>query len=106
MKKPKVLITRRWPEEVETRLLNHFDVSVNTDDVPLSQSEFTDAFKAYDAIFSTVTDRIDKHAFPDDNIRVKLIGNFGVGFKPNLWFLVWYKGPFSFQRRSSRRKNK
>ena len=80
MKKPKVLITRRWPEEVETRLLNHFDVSVNTDDVPLSQSEFTDAFKAYDAIFSTVTDRIDKHAFPDDNIRVKLIGNFGVGF--------------------------
>ena len=80
MTKPKVLITRRWPEEVEARLLSHFDVSLNTDDVPMSQNQFRDAFQGYDAIFSTVTDKIDQHAFPEDNIRVRLIGNFGVGF--------------------------
>ena len=80
MGKPSVLLTRRWPQEVETRLLEHFDVTLNENDVPLTQDELKDSFRSYDAIFSTVTDKIDQGVFPEGNIRVRLIGNFGVGF--------------------------
>ena len=80
MEKPTVLLTRRWPQEVETRLLDHFDVTLNEADVPLSQDQLKDAFHSHDAIFTTVTDKIDKDVFPSGNIRVRLIGNFGVGF--------------------------
>ena len=78
--KPTVLVTRRWPEEVEAELSKHFDVTFNKNDIPLRQGELLEAFLSHDAIFSTVTDRINKDVFPKTNNRVQLIGNFGVGF--------------------------
>lgn len=80
MKKPSVLVTRRWPGDVEQRLIEHFDVTLNRDDTPLSQDALQDAFKAYDAVFPTVTDRIDAEVLSGEKTRAKLIGNFGVGF--------------------------
>ncbi len=80
MTKPTVFVTRRWPEDVEQRLANEFDVTLNTDDVPLTQEAMKDAFKAYDAVFPTVTDKIDADVLSGDSIRTRLIGNFGVGY--------------------------
>ncbi len=80
MTRPTVLITRRWPKDVETSLLEKFDVTLNENDVPLTTNEFREAFCTYDAIFPTVTDKVDKEVFPEGNIRTRLIGNFGVGF--------------------------
>ena len=37
MSKPKVIVTRRWPEEVEAQLPEHFEVEFNRDDKPMSQ---------------------------------------------------------------------
>ena len=39
MSKPKVIVTRRWPEQVETRLAEVFDVRLNESDRPMSQDE-------------------------------------------------------------------
>lgn len=80
MTKPKIFVTRRWPEHVEQRLANEFDLTLNTDDVPLSQDAMKDAFRTYDAVFPTVTDNIDADVLSGDSTRTRLIGNFGVGY--------------------------
>ncbi len=80
MTKPRVIVTRRWPEEVETRLSELFDVQLNADDKPMSQAALKAALSEADALFPTVTDRIDGEVLSAEPLRAKLIGNFGVGF--------------------------
>ncbi len=80
MNKPKVIVTRRWPQEVEARLREVFDVTLNVEDTPLGQAALKRAFRDYDAVFPTVTDRIDAEVMSAEPLRAKLIGNFGVGF--------------------------
>ena len=58
MSKPKVLVTRRWPQAVEEKMAQIFDLSLNTSDTPLTEAEFTSALGQYDAILPTVTDRL------------------------------------------------
>ena len=80
MSKPKVIVTRRWPDKIEQALPEHFDVQLNQDDHPFTQEELKDALKNADALFSTVTDRLDAGVLATEPRRVKLIGNFAVGF--------------------------
>ncbi len=80
MAKPRVIVTRRWPEEVEARLAEHFDVELNPEDRPLGQDALKQAFTVADAVFATVTDRIDAEVLSAEPLRARLIGNFGVGF--------------------------
>jgi len=81
--KPSVIVTRRWPESVEIRLEEHFEVSFNKADTPLSCEQFRQALHRYDAVFTTVTDKLDAAVFEGlqaSDIRTRLIGNFGVGY--------------------------
>ena len=80
MSKPKVIVTRRWPQEVEARLQELFDVTLNVEDKPMGQAALQQAFRDYDAVFPTVTDRIDAEVMSAEPLRARLIGNFGVGF--------------------------
>ncbi len=80
MTKPRVIVTRRWPEEVEARLSELFDAQLNADDEPMSQAALKAALSEADALFPTVTDRIDAEVLSAEPLRAKLIGNFGVGF--------------------------
>ncbi len=80
MSKPKVIVTRRWPESVEQELENHFDVQLNTDDHPFTRDELEDALKNADALFSTVTDRLDADLLATSSRRCRLISQFAVGF--------------------------
>ncbi|RME64751.1 MAG: D-glycerate dehydrogenase [Alphaproteobacteria bacterium] len=77
--KPKVVVTRRLPEVVETRMAELFDVELNVDDAPFTQAQLADAVKRTQVLVPTLTDRIDArvlaHAGPD----FKLIANFGAG---------------------------
>ena len=79
----KIILTRRWPEAVEQRLSEHFDVATNLEDVPFSREQFQHALANYDAVLPTVTDKLDASVFeslqPGD-IRARIIGNYGVGF--------------------------
>ncbi len=80
MGKPKVLVTRKWPQEVEQQLQELYDVRLNENDIPLSIQELKAALQNYDAILPTVTDPITAEVLTVDNKRTKILGNFGVGF--------------------------
>ncbi len=80
MSKPRVIVTRRWPEAVERRVSELFDAQLNGDDKPMSQAALKAAFAEADAVFPTVSDRIDAEVLAAEPLKAKLCGNFGVGF--------------------------
>ncbi len=79
MTRLRVLITRRWPEEVERELAEKFDVVLNESDQPMGQQALAEAMGDFDVLCPTVSDRIDTDVIAGGN-RVKLIANYGVGF--------------------------
>ena len=80
MNKPKVIVTRRWPAEVEAQLRTHYDVQFNESDRPMTAEELKLAMQTADALLPTVTDPITADIIAVENRRVKIIGNFGVGY--------------------------
>ena len=80
MKRPKIVVTRRWPEEVERKLSELFDTTLNEDDRPLSAEALRAAFTEADAVLPTVSDRIDAQVLAAEPLKARLIGSFGVGF--------------------------
>lgn len=80
MVKPTVLLTRRWPDVVERKLAEKYDVALNRSDRPLSAAEFRDAIARYDAVLPTVTDKIGAEALDVPKARTKILANYGVGF--------------------------
>lgn len=80
MNKPKVIVTRRWPAEVESRLKALYDVQLNESDIPMNADELKLAMQTADALLPTVTDPITAEIIGVENRRVKIIGNFGVGY--------------------------
>ena len=80
MSKPKVLITRRWPEAVEKAMANTFDLTLNEDDHAMTVEELGSALQEYDAVCPCVTDSMPESLFKSDTCKTKIIGNYGVGF--------------------------
>ncbi|MCG8561763.1 MAG: D-glycerate dehydrogenase [Hyphomicrobiales bacterium] len=77
--KPLVIVTRRLPDVVETRMRELFDAKLNIDDAPMSQTQLIDAAKTADVLVPTVTDRIDKSVLSQAGPQLKLVANFGTG---------------------------
>ncbi len=75
----KVVLTRRLPEPVETRLKELFDVTLRDHDTPMSRAELVDAVKTCDVLVPTITDRIDAGLLGQAGENLKLIANFGAG---------------------------
>ncbi|MEC3860807.1 D-glycerate dehydrogenase [Mesobacterium sp. TK19101] len=75
-----VVVTRRLPEVVETRLTELFDVKLRDEDVPMTRGELIDAMQSADVLVSTITDRIDAGLIGQAGDRLKLIANYGAGF--------------------------
>ena len=78
-KKPLVIITRRLPDRIETRMCELFDTRLNIDDVPMTRDQLLDAMKAADVLVPTVTDRVDADLVREAGPNLKLIANFGNG---------------------------
>ena len=76
----KILVTRKWPKKVEEKLLSTFDTTLNVEDKPLSEAELIQGMRSYDALLPTVTDPITDKIISTQDRKVKIIGNFGVGF--------------------------
>ncbi|EJL34908.1 D-glycerate dehydrogenase [Novosphingobium sp. AP12] len=79
--KPKVFLTRRWPDAVEARLSACYDVTLNDTDTPLDGAELALAMREHDALCPTVTDRITRAVLAVDDRRARIIGNYGAGFE-------------------------
>ena len=78
-KKPLVIVTRRLPDLVETRMRELFDARLNIEDKPMSESEIAEAMREADAIVPTITDHISAHMIAQAGDQMKLIANFGNG---------------------------
>ena len=78
-KKPLVVITRKLPDPVETRMRELFDARLNVDDRPMTRPELVAAMKEADVLVPTITDRIDAALIAEAGEHLKLIANFGNG---------------------------
>jgi len=77
--KPLVVVTRKLPDVIETRMMELFNVKLNLDDHPLSQAELIEAVKIADILVPTVTDRIDSGVLAQAGEKLRLIASFGTG---------------------------
>src|SRR5690606_16769015 len=78
-KKPLVVLTRKLPDAIETRMRELFDARLNVEDRPMTQPELVAAVKEADVLVPTVTDRIDAALIEQAGPNLKLIANFGNG---------------------------
>ncbi|MBD3664078.1 D-glycerate dehydrogenase [Sulfitobacter sp. TSTF-M16] len=78
-KRLSVVVTRRLPDVVETRLSELFDVSLRENDTPMTRAELAEAITAADVLVPTVTDEIDAALIGQAGDRLKLIANYGAG---------------------------
>ncbi|HVJ78723.1 MAG TPA: D-glycerate dehydrogenase [Hyphomicrobium sp.] len=79
LKKPIVVVTRKLPDVVETRMCELFDTRLNVEDRPMSHAQLVEAVKIADVLVPTVTDRIDRSVLTQAGPRLRLIANFGTG---------------------------
>src|SRR5499425_18699 len=78
-KKPLVVVTRKLPDTIETRMCELFDTRLNLEDKPMSHADLAAAAKVAEVLVPTVTDRIDASVLSQSSDKLKLIANFGNG---------------------------
>ena len=78
-RKLSVVVTRRLPPEVETRMSELFDVTLREDDVPMTIDQLAAAMADADVLVPTITDKIDAAMLARAGDRLKLIANYGAG---------------------------
>ena len=78
-RKPKVIVTRKLPDSVETRMRELFDTELNVTDEPMSRKQLLEAIARCDVLSPTITDKIDAAMIAKAGEKLKLIANFGAG---------------------------
>lgn len=78
-KKPRVVVTRKLPDAIETRMMELFDVRLNLDDAPMSKADLIEAVQTADVLVPTVTDHIDAGLLAQAGPDLRLIANYGTG---------------------------
>jgi lactate dehydrogenase-like 2-hydroxyacid dehydrogenase len=81
MTKPILVVTSRYPKEVEDRIDRDYNARRNPNQFPLSQQEMLSAAEGADAMFITPADRLDSGFFQKVSPSVKIITTYSVGFE-------------------------
>jgi glyoxylate reductase len=81
MPKPRltVIVTRRLPPAVETRMTELFDVRLRDPDRRMTRDELAAAMREADVLVPCVSDMIDAGLLAQAGDRLKLIANYGAG---------------------------
>ena len=79
VKKTLVIVTRKLPDLIETRMMELFDARLNLDDHAWSPAELVAAAQQAEVLVPTVTDRIDAALIAQAGPQLKLIASFGAG---------------------------
>ena len=77
--KTKIILTRRLPDSVETRMRELFDAVLNEFDQPFTQAQLIDSVKTADVLVPTVTDNLNSSIIEQAGPRLRLIASFGTG---------------------------
>src|SRR5215472_1183524 len=78
-KKPLVVVTRKLPDSIETRMRELFDARLNLDDTPMTPEQIVEAARSAEVLVPTVTDEITEEVIKDPECKLKMIANFGNG---------------------------
>jgi len=78
-RKPRVVVTRKLPEAIETRMMELFETLLNDSDTPMTKAALIEAVKTAEILVPTVTDRIDSSILAHANPELRLIANYGTG---------------------------
>ncbi len=78
-KRLSVVVTRRLPEVVETRMKELFDITLRDPDTPMTRDELVGALAQADVLVPTITDSVDAGLLAQAGPRLRLIANYGAG---------------------------
>src|SRR5215813_12618567 len=78
-KKTLVVVTRKLPDSIETRMRELFDAKLNLDDTPMTAEQIAEAVRTADVLVPTVTDVINEEVLKASDCKLKMIANFGNG---------------------------
>lgn len=78
-KRTKIIVTRKLPTNVEERMGELFDATINCSDKKMTKENLIYAVKECDVLVPTVTDLIDSEIISSAGKNLKLIANFGNG---------------------------
>ncbi|MFN8721947.1 MAG: NAD(P)-dependent oxidoreductase, partial [Rhodospirillales bacterium] len=78
-RKPTVIVTRKLPDVVETRMMELFHTRLAPDDRPMDRVALAAAMATADVLVPTVTDRIDSGLIAAAGPNLRLIASFGTG---------------------------
>ncbi len=80
VRKLKVVLTRRLPDAVETRMRELFDAELNLSDRPMDRAALeAAAVQRADVLVPTITDAIDATLIAGAGEQLKMIASFGAG---------------------------
>ena len=77
--KPTVIVTRKLPDVIQTRMKELFDARLNESDRPMSEEELVEAMQTADVLVPTVTDRLSRTVIEQAGDQLRLLANFGTG---------------------------
>ena len=77
--KPRVVVTRKLPDPIETRMMELFDVQLNLTDEAMSKTDLIEAVRTADVLVPTVTDQIDAAILSQAEESLRLVANYGTG---------------------------
>ena len=78
-KRPLVIVTRKLPDVIETRMMELFRARLNLDDQAMDRAALKQAMAEAEVLVPTVTDRIDEDILSAAGPNLKLIASFGTG---------------------------
>jgi lactate dehydrogenase-like 2-hydroxyacid dehydrogenase len=81
MTKPNLVVTSRYPKEVEDRIDRDYNARRNPNQFPFSQQDLLAAAEGADAMFITPADRLDSGFFLKVSPTIKIIATYSVGFE-------------------------
>jgi lactate dehydrogenase-like 2-hydroxyacid dehydrogenase len=79
--KPILLVTSRYPKQVEDRIDRDYSARRNPHQFPFNQQDLLSAAEGADALFITPADRLDSGFFEKVSPTIKIIATYSVGFE-------------------------
>ncbi|GAB4176174.1 MAG: D-glycerate dehydrogenase [Thalassobaculales bacterium] len=74
-----MIVTRKLPDMIETRMMELFEARLNLEDRPLTPAQLIEAVKQAEVLVPTVTDRVDARILAQAGPQLRLIASFGTG---------------------------
>jgi lactate dehydrogenase-like 2-hydroxyacid dehydrogenase len=81
MTKPILVVTSRYPKEVEDRINRDYNALRSPNQFPFSQQKLLAAAEGADALFVTPADRLGSGFFQNVSPTVKIMATYSVGFE-------------------------